>query len=202
MSTSQHGTAVRPIHTLFSVGAIGGLTDGELLEMFQVQHGEAAELAFAVIVKRHGPMVRNVCQRVLRDPHDADDAFQATFVILVKKASQLNLRDSLGPWLHVVALRVASCAARRTPGDECTSERRVKCGSSMQPAACPMMWVQSSMRRSSDFQNAIELRSSFAGWRDSPPRRRGEDCVVPREQFYRGCRELVNGCGIGSVSAE
>ena len=130
MSTSQHGTAVRPIHTLFSVGAIGGLTDGELLEMFQVQHGEAAELAFAVIVKRHGPMVRNVCQRVLRDPHDADDAFQATFVILVKKASLLTLNDSLGPWLHGVALRVASCArsanSRRRMHERKAGEVRIK----------------------------------------------------------------------------
>jgi RNA polymerase sigma factor (sigma-70 family) len=129
MSTRPHGTTVRQIHTLFSVGAVGGLTDGELLEMFNLQRGEAAELAFTVLIKRHGPMVLNVCQRVLKDPHDADDAFQATFVILVKKARLLNLSDSLDPWLHGVALRVALSARsakvrrrkhERRAGDECT----------------------------------------------------------------------------------
>ena len=129
ISTSQHGTTVRQLHTLFNFGAIGGLSDGELLEMFKGRRGEAAESAFAVLMERHGPMVLNVCQQVLRDPHDADDAFQATFLILLQKASLLSLTDSLGPWLHGVALRVSFCArstrARRRTHEQGAGKARM-----------------------------------------------------------------------------
>ena len=110
MPRKSRGASFRHVHTLFSVGAVGALTDGELLAIFRSRPGEAAESAFAAIVARHGPMVHRVCGQVLGNPHDADDALQATFLILLHKASQLALRDSLGPWLHGVALRVASCA--------------------------------------------------------------------------------------------
>jgi RNA polymerase sigma factor (sigma-70 family) len=97
---------------------IGGLTDAQLLERFTSQRDETAELAFRVLVERHGPMVLRVCRSVLRDTHDAHDAFQATFLVLLRRAGSLWVRDSLGPWLHQVAYRTASCArsaaARRT----------------------------------------------------------------------------------------
>ena len=95
---------------MFNLGAIGDLTDGQLLERFATRGGEAAELAFAAIVERHGPMVLRVCRHALVDPHDAEDAFQATFLILVKQARSLWVADSLGPWLHRVAHRVATRA--------------------------------------------------------------------------------------------
>jgi RNA polymerase sigma factor (sigma-70 family) len=123
MSSSRFGTNSRHIHTLFNVGAVGRLTDRELLEMSALRRGEASEVAFAAMVQRHGPMVHRVCQQVLENRHDADDAFQATFLILVRKASSLNLSDSLGPWLHGVALRVASCA-RSARARRQTHERR------------------------------------------------------------------------------
>lgn len=111
------GTALRQIQTLFNVGTTRDLTDGQLLERFATTHGEAAELAFAALVERHGALVLRVCRARLADPHDAMDAFQATFLVLVRKARALWVRDSLGPWLHQVALRTASCvraaAARR-----------------------------------------------------------------------------------------
>jgi RNA polymerase sigma factor (sigma-70 family) len=81
-----------------------------LLERFKARSGDAAELAFAALVERHGPMVFRVCRSVLRDPHEAHDAFQATFLVLVRRAGSLWVRESLGPWLHQVAYRVASCA--------------------------------------------------------------------------------------------
>src|SRR4051794_16862890 len=110
MAKNPHGTAPRHIHTLFNVGTIGGLTDGQLLEWYTTRGGEAAELAFAALVERHGPMVLRVCRSLVRDEHEAQDAFQATFLVLVRRAGSLWVRDSLGPWLHEVACRVASCA--------------------------------------------------------------------------------------------
>ena len=84
------------------------MTDGQLLERFATQTGEAAELAFASLVERHGPMVLRACKGILRDDHEAMDAFQATFLVLIRKGRSLWVRDSLGPWLHRVACRAAA----------------------------------------------------------------------------------------------
>ncbi|HEY1380616.1 MAG TPA: sigma-70 family RNA polymerase sigma factor, partial [Gemmataceae bacterium] len=87
------------------------------LERFAVRRDEAAELAFAALVERHGPMVRRVCRGVLRDPHDAEDAFQATFLVLVRKAASVRPRRLVGPWLYGVArmtaVRARAAAAKR-----------------------------------------------------------------------------------------
>jgi RNA polymerase sigma factor (sigma-70 family) len=91
-----------------------GLTDAQLLERF-LARGEG--VAFEAMVRRHGPMVLGVCRRVLTDPHDAEDAFQATFLVLVRRAASIVPRSHLGPWLYGVARRTAlkarSSAARR-----------------------------------------------------------------------------------------
>jgi RNA polymerase sigma factor (sigma-70 family) len=79
-------------------------TDAQLLNSFLVEREEAA---FATLVRRHGPMVLSVCRRMLGNTHDADDAFQATFLILVRKASSITQRDLLGPWLYRVAYHAA-----------------------------------------------------------------------------------------------
>ena len=122
------GAIRRQLRTLFNLGAIGELTDGQLLERFATRGGEAAELAFAALVERHGPMVLRVCRNILRDPNDVQDAFQATFLVLVQKARSLWVRDSLGPWLHRVAHRVAtrarSSAARRREHERRAAETR------------------------------------------------------------------------------
>jgi RNA polymerase sigma factor (sigma-70 family) len=110
MAKGNQGFALRNLDTLFNVGAVGGLTDAQLLELFTSRRDEAAELAFAVLIDRHGPMVLRVCQAVLRDSHDAHDAFQATFLVLVQKARGLWVSESLGPWLHQVAHRTSSYA--------------------------------------------------------------------------------------------
>ena len=109
MKQHGYGSALRRVQTLFNIGAMGGLTDGQLLDRFTSGHDEAAELAFAALVERHGPMVLRVCQSVLRQRHDAEDAFQATFLILVRKAASIRKQNSVVSWLHGVAFRVASC---------------------------------------------------------------------------------------------
>jgi RNA polymerase sigma factor (sigma-70 family) len=89
-------------------------TDSQLLKRFASQQDEAA---FAALMKRHGPMVWAVCRRVLQNAPDADDAFQATFLILVRKAGVITRPELLGNWLYGVAYRVAvkarAKAARR-----------------------------------------------------------------------------------------
>src|SRR5439155_972518 len=110
---SHRGGILPDLRTLFDAGTVTGLTDGELLERF-IARGEMAEPAFAALVDRHGPMVLRVCRQVLRDGHDAEDAFQATFLILARKAGSVRRRDALGPYLHGVALRVAACARSAT----------------------------------------------------------------------------------------
>jgi RNA polymerase sigma factor (sigma-70 family) len=84
--------------------ASGGLTDVQLLDRFAATRDEAS---FAAIVRRHGPMVLGVCRRVLRQEQDAEDVFQATFLVLAQKASSVLKRESLGCWLYGVAYRTA-----------------------------------------------------------------------------------------------
>jgi RNA polymerase sigma factor (sigma-70 family) len=107
MKHSPAGTFVRDLDILYQVGTVGGLTDRELLGHFTARDSVAAQQAFEAIVHRHGPMVLAVCRRVLRDEHTAEDAFQATFLVLALKADTIRKRSSLGPWLHGVAARIS-----------------------------------------------------------------------------------------------
>jgi RNA polymerase sigma factor (sigma-70 family) len=104
--------------TLFETGSAVGLSDEILLEDFATHRG-AAESAFVALVARHGPMVQGVCRRLLSDPHDVDDAFQATFLVLARKARAIQRPDRLSSWLFGTACRVAKklkadAARRRT----------------------------------------------------------------------------------------
>src|SRR5438094_2758329 len=78
--------------------------DSELLECFIADHDEDA---FEAIVRRHGPMVLGVCRRILRNEADADDAFQATFLVLVRKAGSIRRTGMVGNWLYGVAHHTA-----------------------------------------------------------------------------------------------
>jgi RNA polymerase sigma factor (sigma-70 family) len=105
------GAAAGELGSLYSLGAAGGLTDGQLLERFLARDDPtAAEAAFTALVDRHGSMVLSVCRRELGDLHDAHDAFQATFLVLVSKAGSIRHRDSVGGWLFGIARRVAARA--------------------------------------------------------------------------------------------
>ncbi len=99
---------VKRIETLFRTGTAGGVTDGQLLERFLDRRGVDAEDAFAALVDRHGAMVLRVCRHVLPSEEDAEDAAQATFLVLARRAPSISRVESLACWLHGVARRVAA----------------------------------------------------------------------------------------------
>jgi RNA polymerase sigma factor (sigma-70 family) len=110
MSVGSSSAVLRDIQTLFDSGTASGLSDRQLLERFAGGRGAPAESAFEVLVLRHGPMVLQVCQNVLGNATDAQDAFQATFLVLVRRYSSIRRLDSVGGWLYGVACRVAARA--------------------------------------------------------------------------------------------
>src|SRR5438874_8375782 len=116
-NNGPRGELLGHVRSLFHNGAVAALSDGQLLERFASRRDGSAEPAFAALVERHGPTVLNVCLGVLRDRHDAEDAFQATFLVLARRAGSIRNRESVASWLYGVALRVASearsAAARR-----------------------------------------------------------------------------------------
>ena len=103
MGKAPAGTLLRHLRGLALPGA-GQLPDRELLQRFASDRDGAA---FEELVRRHGPMVLRVCRRILREEHDAEDAFQATFLVLARKAGLLQRQESVGNWLYGVASRLA-----------------------------------------------------------------------------------------------
>src|SRR5438105_7256647 len=111
MATAQLGTVLRHIHRLAGEppGSTRRLTDRQLLDDFATRRDEAA---FAALVARHGPMVLRVCRRVLNHEQDAEDAFQATFLVLARHIHSIRKREALANWLYGVAYRTAMNAKR------------------------------------------------------------------------------------------
>ena len=106
-----------PIQGLLDRGAFGHLADAQLLEIFARTSNGDSSAAFETLVLRHGPSVLRTCRMVLGDRAEADDAFQATFLVLARRASSLRPCESIGPWLEEVARRISlktrSAAIRR-----------------------------------------------------------------------------------------
>jgi RNA polymerase sigma factor (sigma-70 family) len=109
MADAGLGAVVQHIRKLVAFRAIQETTDRQLLGQFLAS---ADEMAFAALVKRHGPLVLAVCRRVLRHQQDAEDAFQATFLVLAQRAASIRRTEALTSWLHGVAYRIAMRAKR------------------------------------------------------------------------------------------
>ena len=110
MASNSAYSVLRQVHRLLNLGMIGGMTDEQLLDWFVSRRDEAAEAAFEALMLRHGPMVFRVCRHLLGHTHDAEDAFQAVFLVLAQKARSIRRRGSVASWLFGVAHRVASRA--------------------------------------------------------------------------------------------
>jgi RNA polymerase sigma factor (sigma-70 family) len=113
MGMGLQGGVARQLQGLMDAGALGSMDDGELLERF-LRRDPSAEIAFKALVDRHGRMVLRICLDVLGDPHEAQDAAQATFFILARKAGSIRKPEALPSWLHGTARRVASRALRES----------------------------------------------------------------------------------------
>lgn len=103
--------AETPIHAWLHSLRRAGLTDAQLLERFVTQQDEAA---FEVLLWRHSAMVLGLCRRILRQEQDAEDAFQATFLTLARRAASISSRQALGSWLYKAAYRIALAARRES----------------------------------------------------------------------------------------
>jgi RNA polymerase sigma factor (sigma-70 family) len=125
MASPPPGDILGQIQLLFQDGTSGGLTDGELLDRFTSRRDESA---FSILIARHGAMVLRVCRLILADEDDAQDAFQATFLVLVRRSHTIDRCGSVGPWLfgvcHRIALRAKADAARRRSRERRIAEMR------------------------------------------------------------------------------
>ena len=107
MQTSPLMNVMGRLRQLAGTGCATDVSDADLLERFR---SEREETAFALLMQRHGPMVLGVCRRLLGDAHEAEDAFQAAFLVLVRDAGAIRKQASLASWLHGVAYRLAAKA--------------------------------------------------------------------------------------------
>jgi len=114
MATSELSRVLQTLRRATLLPEEASLSDGQLLESYVRSRAEAA---FAALVSRHGPMVWGVCRRVLHCHQDAEDAFQATFLVLVRKAASVVPRELVANWLygvaHQTALKARALTARR-----------------------------------------------------------------------------------------
>src|SRR5438552_15552337 len=135
MANAPLSSVLRHLRKLLGPRPDATLRDAQLLERFARQHDEAA---FEALVQRHGPLVLGLCRRILANVHDAEDAFQATFLLLARKAGSIRKPQSVGSWLHGVAYRLA-VRARANTAQRRTHERQAEAMHGADPLA-EVMW--------------------------------------------------------------
>ena len=113
MAQSSMVAAIGQLDSLLRAGSMAGLSDAELLDRVSATDRDVASVAFEALIRRHGTMVLATCRGVLRNEHDAEDAFQTTFLTLARRVGSLRCASSLGAWLHRVALRASERARAR-----------------------------------------------------------------------------------------
>ncbi len=132
MQSHASGSMVRQLESLFEGSAVAGLSDRQLLDRFIARQDAVGEAAFAGLVFRHGRLVLGVCNELLGDRHDAEDAVQAVFLVLAQKAHSIRDPDLLGNWLYGVALRTCRqaslCIARRRKHEEASQMSNLRSG--------------------------------------------------------------------------
>ena len=187
MAKGHRDSVIDSLELLFDAGTVTGLSEAQLLERFLAHRDESA---FEAILHRHGPMVLGVCRRILDDPHDVADAFQTTFLILVKKARSIRDRDVLGTWLYGVARRVAVRAqvnARRRS----TRERTGSEGLDVEH-----------QRSRADRLEAIELRNLLDAELERLPARYRQPvilCDLEGQTHEQAAAQI--GCPVGTVKS-
>jgi RNA polymerase sigma factor (sigma-70 family) len=136
VATSQMGDVIDYLRRAGLAEDEADRTDGQLLECFVSRRDEAA---VAALVRRHGPMVWGVCRRVLRDHQDAEDAFQATFLVLVRRAAAISPREMVGNWLYGVA-RQTALKARAAGARRQAREKQLNQGPEPEAQSEPDLW--------------------------------------------------------------
>jgi RNA polymerase sigma factor (sigma-70 family) len=182
MAAGHLGVLLQHIHRLAADGRPEQPTDRQLLEDFAVGRDEAA---FAELVARHGPMVLRVCRRVLRQEQDAEDAFQATFLVLAWNGGSIRKREALAGWLYGVAYRTAM-KARRSAARRRDHEGRA--GASAPRAAAEPTW--------NDVQAALDVEVERL---PGPFRAAFVLCVLEGKGTHEAAVAL--GCKAGTVSS-
>src|SRR5262249_3357286 len=132
MAAAQLDLVLRHIRSLAVEGRTKEQTDGALLRSFL---NDCDHAAFGELVRRHGPMVLRFCLRTLGNVHDAEDALQATFLVLAQQASSIRKKESLASWLHGVAYRMA-IHAKRAAARRRGHESRASQSQPRDPALC------------------------------------------------------------------
>ncbi|HJT77269.1 MAG TPA: RNA polymerase sigma factor, partial [Gemmataceae bacterium] len=156
MAAAQLDALLHQIHRLAAPTGPGPRSDRELLEDFNARRDEAA---FAALLSRHGPMVLRVCRRALGNHHDAEDAFQATFLVLAQHGSSIRKREALAGWLHGVAYRIAM-KAKRAAARRRQHEARVT--PPVPQAEASLTWVEVQVALDEELQRLPDrFRSAF-----------------------------------------
>ncbi len=134
MAIGRRVAVDRWLRALWTVGVAGDADDRTLLSRYALSQDDGAEDAFRILVERHQPMVLRVCRRVMGDLQEAEDATQAVFLVLARKAGSIRVAGTVAPWLHGVARRIAAKARVRAAARRCVETQAASVAASLRDA--------------------------------------------------------------------